>query len=113
MNRTIARDAVEIRNEIRKTEAAFDEALMQSAKLMQRMLKGRQNPGVNCDAGQSALAHLAKAQQQIIDGTSDVFRVHSELSKVARDIGMEKDDEDTVVPPPSGYQAASKREVPA
>lgn len=113
MNRSIARDAIEIRNEIRKTEAAFDEALLQSSRLLQRMIKGRQNPGIRVDAGQNAIARLLKAQQQIVDGTSDVFRVHSELSQVARDIGMIVDDEDTSNPPQTGYLDAKKSELPA
>jgi hypothetical protein len=113
MNRSIARDAVDIRNEVRKTEAAMDEALLQSTRLMQRMIQGRQNPGIRVDIGQDAIARLLNAQLQIVDGASEIFRVHSELSRVARDIGMSKDDDDTVPPDPTGYMSAQKAHVAA
>ena len=101
MNRDIARDAVEIRNEIRKTEAALDEALLQAARLMQRVIRGRQNPDLPADICQAAIARLARAQQQMIEGTSEVLRVHAELSKVAREL-MAADDDGSTVPPPRG-----------
>lgn len=108
MNKIIARDAVEIRNEIHKTEAAFDEALLQSARLMQRVIRTRQNPGLPKNAGQEALIHLARAQRQVLDGTSDMFRVHDELSRFAREFNDKDSGEDTVVPTPTGYSRAAK-----
>jgi hypothetical protein len=96
MNRAIARDAVEIRNEIRKTEAAFDEALLQSARLIQRVVQGRQNPDLPPDTCQAAIARISRAQQQMIESSSEVFRAHAELGKVARELGL--GDESPTVP---------------
>jgi hypothetical protein len=97
MTSNLGNDPIEVRNELRKTEAAFDEALIQSSRLMQRVVQARQNPALNPNAGQSAIIRLSRAQQQVIDGSSDVFRVHAELSKVARELGI-RDEPGTTVP---------------
>ena len=108
MKKLISRD--EIRNEVHKTESAFDEALLQSAKLMQRMIVGRQNPAVPKNAGHEAIIQLAIAQQQLIDGSSGVFKVHEELGRFVREFADKDPDDDTVDPRPTGYIKASKPE---
>ena len=86
MDNVIARDAIEIRNEIRKTEAALDEALLQASRLIQRVIQGRQNPDLPADTCQAAIARISRAQQQVIEGSSELFRAHAEHSKVAREL---------------------------
>ena len=110
MDRIVARDALDIRNEIRKTEAALDDALLQSARLMQRVIQGRRNPSLPPNTCQTAIAQIARAQQLMIEGASGVFDAHAELGKVARDLGVtvasDPTDNPTVpVPAPTGINA--------
>jgi len=85
MTTTISRDARNIRKLIREAEALSDEAMVAFAKLKQAMLAARQNPDVPLDAGQRAIMRLCQAEQQAMSMSTSLLRVHSELSKVARE----------------------------
>ena len=82
MDRRIAQDTIAIRSQLRQAEALGDETLLATAELMKRMLVARSNPDVVPHEGQQALVRLVRAQAQIVDGTSNLFRVHNELSKL-------------------------------
>lgn len=85
--------AIRIARELRETEAKLDDALFASAKLLQTMLTARRNPEVEVHTGQAALMRLVRAQQNIVDGSSDIFRVHDEMLRVNREMAiMDEDD---------------------
>lgn len=107
MNSDFLQQATDVGHELRKTEASFDEALLQSSRLMQKMIKVRQHPKVPVDAGQVALIRLARAQRQLIDGTSDVLRVHAELKTVARELGHRDHGDDSLQDPTGTAQLES------
>lgn len=107
MKSDLLQQTAEVGHELRKTEASFDEALLQSSRLMQKMIKVRQHPEVPVDAGQAALIRLARAQRQLIDGTSDVLRVHAELKGTARELGIGDHDDTTVRDPAKTAQLES------
>ena len=85
MTNNINMDASNIRKLIREAEALSDEAMIACAKLKQAMLVARQNPDVPIDAGQRAILRLCQAEQQAMSMSTSLLRVHSELSKVARE----------------------------
>ncbi len=92
MTLTTATAAVRIARELRETEAKFDEALLASSKLMATMILARQIPEVEVNTGQKALIRLVRAQQHIVDGTSNMFRVHDEMLVVNREMAIFDED---------------------
>lgn len=96
----IREDARHIRKLIREAEAVSDEVLIACARLKQAMVRARQNPDVNVDAGQRALLRLTQAEGQALSLSTSLLRVHDELSKVAREtMGVEDGTGETTVAP--------------
>lgn len=77
-------DAYKIKKLIREVEALSDETMLACAKLKQAMIKARQNPEIPVDTGQRAILRLTQAEQQAMSMSTNLLRVHEELSKVAR-----------------------------
>ncbi|MFZ1743771.1 MAG: hypothetical protein WAT93_13015 [Pontixanthobacter sp.] len=84
MNKSVHADALNIKKLIREAEALSDEAMMACAKLKQAMIAARQNPNVPVDTGQRAIMRLTQAENQAMGMSTNLLRVHDELSKVAR-----------------------------
>jgi hypothetical protein len=98
MNERILADAHQLRKLVREAEAIADEAIIAMARLKQAMLAARQNPEVEVHTGQRALMRLTEAESQAMAMSTNLLRVHDELSKVARvHAGGESGDE-TVIP---------------
>ena len=95
---SISDDFHTIRKLIREVEALSDEALMACAKLKLAMVKARQNPEVSLEAGQRAILRLTQAESQAVGMSTSLLRVHSELSKVAREYAASGDDDPTSIP---------------
>jgi hypothetical protein len=74
------------------------------------MLEARAIEGVPSNTGQIALIRLARAQQNFVDGTSNLFRLHDEMTKVGREVGVFNVDPATGImeeaKPPSGLEDA-------
>ena len=99
MSARILEDAQTIRKHIREAEAVTDEAMIACSKLKQLILKARQNPEVNVDAGQKAMVRLLQAEQQALAMSTNLLRVHEELNKVGREyMGPEHDGETHISP---------------
>lgn len=84
MEDRILADAYNLKKLIREAEALADEAIIAMARLKQAMLAARQNPDVECHTGQRALLRLTQAESQALAMSTNLLRVHDELSKVAR-----------------------------
>jgi hypothetical protein len=84
MDNRILNDAHNLKKLIREAEALADEAIIAMAKLKQAMLSARQNPSVEVCTGQRALLRLTEAESQALAMSTNLLRVHDELSKVAR-----------------------------
>ena len=84
MSNAIHANALEIKKLVREAEALSDEAMLAFARLKQAMLKARQNPDIPVDTGQRAILRLTQAEQQAMSMSTNLLRVHDELSKVAR-----------------------------
>lgn len=82
-NRIIA-DAHNLKKLIREAEALADEAIIAMARLKQAMLAARQNPAIEVNTGQRALLRLTEAESQAMAMSTNLLRVHDELSKVAK-----------------------------
>ena len=80
--------AARIRTQLRDAEAKFDEALLASANLMATMVLARANPEVEVHTGQKALLRLAQAQRSMLNGSSNLFRVHDELVVIGRELAI-------------------------
>jgi hypothetical protein len=83
MNERILTDAYNLKKLIREAEASADESLIAMARLKQAMLAARQNPQVEVYVGQRALVRLTEAESQAVAMSSNLLRVHDELSKLA------------------------------
>lgn len=110
MNERILSDAHQLKKLVREAEAIADESIIAMARLKQAMLAARQNPEVEVHTGQRALMRLTEAESQAMAMSTNLLRVHDELSKVARvhaggDNGME-----TVIPAEATATAAAKSE---
>lgn len=106
MNDRIMTDAYNLKKLIREAEALADESIIAMSRLKQAMLAARQNPGVEVHTGQRALVRLTEAEGSALAMSTNLLRVHDELSKVARvhaggDTGLP-----TVVPPDATAPAA-------
>lgn len=77
-------DAYNIKKLIREAEALSDETMVACARLKQAMIAARQNPNIPVDTGQRAIMRLTQAEQQALSMSTNLLRVHDELSKVAR-----------------------------
>ena len=84
MNDRILTDAHNLKKLIREAEALADEAIIAMARLKQAMLSARQNPDIEVHTGQRALLRLTEAETQAMSMSTNLLRVHDELSKVAR-----------------------------
>ena len=83
MTDRIRHDAHNLRKLIREAEALADESMIAFSRLKQAMLTARQNPGVEVSVGQRALMRLTQAEEQAIAMSTNLLRVHDELSKIA------------------------------
>lgn len=106
MDNRILSDAHHIKKLMREAEALADESMIAFAKLKQAMLTARQNPAVEVDAGQRALMRLNQVEQQALAMSTNLLRVHQELSKVAEVKAAEDSGVKTVI------QAAAVAEEP-
>lgn len=84
MENRILADAQNLKKLIREAEALADEAIIAMARLKQAMLSARQNPTIEVHTGQRALLRLTEAESQATAMSTNLLRVHDELSKVAR-----------------------------
>ena len=85
MNERIHTDAHNLKKLIREAEALADESIIAMARLKQAMLAARQNPEVEVHTGQRALVRLSEAESQALSMSTNLLRVHDELSKLARE----------------------------
>lgn len=98
MSDRILNDAYNLKKLIREAEALADESMIAFAKLKQAMLVARQNPAVEVHTGQRALMRLNQAEQDAMSMSSNLLRVHDEMSKVARVYAGEEEKLPTEVP---------------
>ncbi len=84
MTDRIVTDAYNLKKLIREAEALADESIIAMARLKQAMLAARQNPEIEVHTGQRALIRLTEAESQALAMSTNLLRVHDELSKVAR-----------------------------
>jgi len=99
MDNRIVADAHNLKKLIREAEALADEAIIAMARLKQAMLSARQNPMVEVSTGQRALLRLTEAESQALAMSTNLLRVHDELSKVARVHAGGDDGLPTKIPP--------------
>ena len=83
MTDRIRSDAQNLKKLIREAEALADESMIAFARLKQAMLAARQNPSVEVVTGQRALMRLNEAESQAMAMSTNLLRVHDELSKIA------------------------------
>ncbi len=77
-----------IARQLHDAEKTADAALLASSELMTSLILARSNPAVIVHTGQQALMRLVRAQQSIIDGTNDLFRVHAEVSSIGKELNL-------------------------
>ncbi len=104
MSSQIRKDALNIRKLVREAEALSDEAMIACSRLKQAMLSARQNPEIPVDTGQRAIMRLSEAERQAVAMSTNLLRVHNELSQVARERAGADTDIPTVIEP-SGIAA--------
>lgn len=93
------RDAANLRITLREAEARSDALLEGTADLMKAMVKARRESAVAPHTGQTAIMRLVRAQQSIVSGANDLFRVHDELNTIGLELAIMDEPNAT---PPSG-----------
>ena len=83
--------ATRIAADLSALEARVDQAIAAAAALAQSMIEGRRDSGVAVHTGQVALMRLQRAQASLVAASSDTFRVHDELAKLARTMMVMED----------------------
>ena len=99
MSERILADARNLKKLMREAEALADESMIAFSRLKQAMLAARQNPAIEVDAGQRALMRLNQAEQQAMAMSTNLLRVHEELSRVARVKAVGEEDIPTIIEP--------------
>lgn len=112
MSDRVLNDAYNIKKLMREAEALADESMLAFARLKQAMLAARLNPTVEVHTGQRALMRLNEAENQAIAMSTNLLRVHDELSKVARE-KLSRDEVPTEVPSAAIERPALADEVEA
>ncbi|KPQ30472.1 MAG: hypothetical protein HLUCCX21_04280 [Porphyrobacter sp. HL-46] len=84
MSDRVLSDAYNLKKLIREAEALADESIIAMARLKQAMLAARQNPAIEVHTGQRALVRLTEAESHALSMSTNLLRVHDELSKEAR-----------------------------
>lgn len=110
MENRIVADAHNLKKLIREAEALADESIIAMARLKQAMLSARQNPMVEVNTGQRALLRLTEAEGQALAMSTNLLRVHDELSKVAQ-VHASGDMGDPTKIPPSDLNALPVRQM--
>ena len=85
---TLAPATARIARQLRDAEQATDQAILKSAELMASLVRARTESGVVVHTGQRALIRLVRAQQSLVEGSSDIFRVHDEMAGIGRELGL-------------------------
>lgn len=85
MTQIIRDEVLNIRKLMREAEAVSDEAMIAFSKLKAAMITARQNPDLPVDVGQRAIMRLTQAEQQALGISTNLLRVHDELSKIGRE----------------------------
>ncbi|MCR2832748.1 hypothetical protein [Parerythrobacter lacustris] len=91
-------EALNIRKLMREAEAVSDEAMVAFAKLKAAMLSARQSPEIPVYVGQRAIMRLTQAEQQALSISTNLLRVHDELSNIAREFCGPDTGDQTKVP---------------
>lgn len=110
MENRILADAHNLKKLVREAEALADESIIAMARLKQAMLAARQNPAVEVHTGQRALVRLTEAESYALSMSTNLLRVHDELSKVARVHAGGDDGTPTIVPPSAVELQPARRE---
>lgn len=90
-------EALNIRKLMREAEAVSDEVMIACARLKQAMVLARLRTDAEVDTGQRALIRLTQAEQQALSLSTNLLRVHDELSKIAREKMSGDGDVDTPI----------------
>ena len=98
MSDRVLNDAYNIKKLMREAEALADESMLAFARLKQAMIAARLNPSVEVHTGQRALMRLNEAENQAMAMSTNLLRVHDELSKVANVYAATDDQIPTEIP---------------
>jgi hypothetical protein len=77
-----------ISRQLKAAESQSDLALLEFSRLMTEIVQARQSANVESHTGQDALIRLARAQMSVIEGTSDLLRVHDAMYRIGREMGI-------------------------
>lgn len=77
-----------ISRQLHDAEKTTDLALKAAADLMSTLIDARSGDDVAPHTGQRALIRLARAQAAILDGSSDIFRVHDIMANIGKEMAI-------------------------
>lgn len=88
MSITRSAAAARIARSLREAEMKTDAAILAASELMSNLIMARQDPDLTRHTGQEALIRLAKAQTSLLQGSTEIFRVHEGVAKVGVELGI-------------------------
>jgi hypothetical protein len=80
--------ALRIARSIGQAEAQADDLLISLARLQIDLLTARREADVPVHTGQKAIMRLIAAQDCVVRGQNDVFRIHDSVADIARERGL-------------------------
>lgn len=83
--------AAKIAHEIGALEASIDRSIAHAAALAAAIVETRRDSGLPVHSGQVALMRLQRAQAQLVAASTDTFRVHDDLSRLAKTLMIWED----------------------
>lgn len=88
MTLTTTAATARIRRQLADAEAKVDQAMVATSELMASLISARAAADVPPHTGQAALLKLAGAQRSLLEGSSNIFRVHDAVSAIGVEYGI-------------------------
>lgn len=83
------RSAARIARQIRKTEVALDQTILEANALVAAMIEARREGNFAAEVGHDAIEDVARGIMALMDARGAIVSSHTNLAKVASDLAIE------------------------
>lgn len=83
------RSAARIARQIRQTERAMDQTILEANALVTAMIEARREGNFAAEVGQGALEDVVRSIKALMDARGAMVDGHGNLAKVAKDLAIE------------------------
>lgn len=83
------KSAARIARQIRQTETAMDQTILEANALVMAMIEARREGNFAAEVGQDALEDVVRSIKALMDARGAIVAGHGNLAKVAEDLAIE------------------------